>query len=138
MLWEAEPDVREVELEELQERMAELERSHHAERKRLAERLVDTESEVRRLRREAKDRDFASAVGTVADTAAAMVLNNNVIVGSVNANKRHWYKAGEALSRADRSWLSRLITRREPPDRFMSALHRDANDIKVVVEFSNV
>ena len=31
-----------------------------------------------------------------------MVLQNNVVVGSVNANKRHWYKAGEALARADR------------------------------------
>ena len=29
-----------------------------------------------------------------ADVAAAAVLKNNVIVGSVNANKRHWYKAG--------------------------------------------
>ena len=43
--------------------------------------------------------------GLVADTAAAVVLRNNVIVGSVNANKRHWYKAGEALARADVSWL---------------------------------
>ena len=40
-----------------------------------------------------------------ADVAAAMVLRNNVVVGSVNANKRHWYKAGEVLARADRSWL---------------------------------
>jgi hypothetical protein len=30
-----------------------------------------------------------------------------------NDNKRHWYKAGEALARADCSWLDRLITRRE-------------------------
>ena len=35
----------------------------------------------------------------VADVAAAAVLKNNVIVGSVNANKRHWYKASERLSR---------------------------------------
>ena len=52
---------------------------------------------------------------STADVAAEMVLGNNVIVGSVNANKRHWYKAGEALARADRSWLARLITRRERP-----------------------
>ena len=31
---------------------------------------------------------------SLADIAAAAVLKNNVIVGSVNANKRHWYKAG--------------------------------------------
>ena len=26
-----------------------------------------------------------------ADMASALVLQNNVVVGSVNANKRHWY-----------------------------------------------
>jgi threonine dehydrogenase-like Zn-dependent dehydrogenase len=65
------------------------------------------------------------------------VLQNNVVIGSVNANKRHWYRAAEALSRADRAWLSRLITRREPPERFMAALHRDPDDIKVVVQFTD-
>ena len=48
-----------------------------------------------------------------------MVLQNNVIVGSVNANKRHWYKAGEALARADRKWLQQLLTRRERRGGFM-------------------
>src|SRR5688572_27883058 len=42
---------------------------------------------------------------TAADLAATMVLQNNVIVGSVNANKRHWYKAGQALAKADATWL---------------------------------
>jgi threonine dehydrogenase-like Zn-dependent dehydrogenase len=74
---------------------------------------------------------------SAADVAAAMVLQNNVVIGSVNANKRHWYRAAEALSRADRAWLSRLITRREPPERFMAALHRDPDDIKVVVQFAD-
>jgi len=73
--------------------------------------------------------------GAVADTAAAVVLKNNVIVGSVNANKRHWYKAGEALARADVSWLSQLVTRRERPEDFMRALAREPDDIKVVVQF---
>ena len=71
-----------------------------------------------------------------ADLAATMVLQNNVIVGSVNANKRHWYKAAQLLARADRAWLSRLITRREPPDAFMRALQRQPDDIKVVLQFS--
>ena len=44
-----------------------------------------------------------------ADVAAA-VLKNEAIVGSVNANRRHWYKAGAALARADRTWLARLVT----------------------------
>jgi threonine dehydrogenase-like Zn-dependent dehydrogenase len=71
-----------------------------------------------------------------AEIAAQLVLKNNVIVGSVNANKRHWFKASEALSRADRSWLGRLITRRELPGNFAQALERKPEDIKVVIQFS--
>jgi threonine dehydrogenase-like Zn-dependent dehydrogenase len=79
------------------------------------------------------------AVGrVVADVAAAVVLKNNVVVGSVNANKRHWYKATEALARADRKWLGRLITRREKPENFQQALERQPDDIKVVIQFSAV
>ena len=78
-----------------------------------------------------------SSIGpALADVAAAAVLKNNVVVGSVNANKRHWYKAGEALARADRAWLARLVTRREPPENFMRALQRQPEDIKVVIQFA--
>jgi len=76
--------------------------------------------------------------GTVADMAAAAVLKNNVLVGSVNANKRHWYRASESLARADREWLSRLITRRERPENFKQALERSPDDIKVVIQFADV
>jgi hypothetical protein len=65
-----------------------------------------------------------------------MVLAHKAIAGSVNANKRHWYKAGEALARADRTWLERLLTRREPPEGFASPLERGPDDIKVVIHFS--
>jgi len=74
----------------------------------------------------------------VADVASAAVLRNNVIVGSVNANKRHWFKAGEILAKADRKWLAKLITRREKPENFMQALQRNNDDIKVVIQFSEV
>ncbi len=74
----------------------------------------------------------------LADVAAAAVLRNNVIVGSVNANKRHWYRAGQTLARADRSWLAKLITRREKPENFLGALERKPDDIKVVIQFSGV
>ena len=72
----------------------------------------------------------------LADVAAAAVLKNNVVVGSVNANKRHWHKAAQVLARADRAWLARLVTRREPPEAFLRALHREPDDIKVVVQFA--
>jgi glucose 1-dehydrogenase len=74
---------------------------------------------------------------SAADAAAQVVLSNKVVVGSVNANKRHWYKASLALARADRSWLSRLVTRRERPEDFARALHRDPDDIKVVIQFAD-
>jgi threonine dehydrogenase-like Zn-dependent dehydrogenase len=73
---------------------------------------------------------------TTADVASNVVLRNNVIVGSVNANKRHWYKAGQVLAKADRAWLGRLVSRREPPQQFMRALQREPNDIKVVIQFA--
>jgi len=74
----------------------------------------------------------------VADISAAVVLKNKTVVGSVNANKRHWYKAGEALARTDRKWLEQLITRREKPENFEQALERRSNDIKVVIQFSDI
>jgi threonine dehydrogenase-like Zn-dependent dehydrogenase len=74
----------------------------------------------------------------VGDMAAAAVLKNNVIVGSVNANKRHWYKANDRLPRVDRKWLGRLITRYEKPENFKQALERKPDDIKVVIQFGEV
>ena len=65
-------------------------------------------------------------------------MKNNVIVGSVNANKRHWYKANDRLGRLDPAWLSRLITRYETPENFKHALERQPDDIKVVIQFSEI
>ncbi len=80
----------------------------------------------------------AAPTAATADTAAAAVLKNNVIVGSVNANKRHWYKASVALARADPKWLERFISRREKPENFKRALEREPDDIKVIIQFSDI
>jgi threonine dehydrogenase-like Zn-dependent dehydrogenase len=82
----------------------------------------------------------AGGIGSraVADVAAAAVLKNNVMVGSVNANKRHWYKASQRLSELDRKWLARLLTRRETPEHFQQALDRKPDDIKVIIQFSDI
>ena len=72
-----------------------------------------------------------------ADVATELVLQNNVVVGSVNANRRHFYRGAEALARADREWLSRLVSRRVAPERIHEAFDRGPDDIKVVVEFSS-
>ena len=63
-----------------------------------------------------------------------IVLENDLVFGSVNANKRHYEAATKALARADQGWLGRLITRRVPLERWREALTRDQHDIKVVVE----
>lgn len=65
-----------------------------------------------------------------------MVLNNGTVFGSVNANLRHYQMAAEALARADRAWLARLITRRVPLSRFAEAFEHRKGDIKVVIEFA--
>ncbi len=72
-----------------------------------------------------------------ADMAKEVVLQNNVIVGSVNANRRHFYRAAEALAAADRAWLAQLISRRVRPENIADALQRDPDDIKVVVDFGD-
>jgi threonine dehydrogenase-like Zn-dependent dehydrogenase len=64
-----------------------------------------------------------------------LVLNNQVVFGSVNANRGHYDMAAEALAAADGSWLDRLITRRVPLDQWQEALRPRPDDIKVVIDF---
>jgi glucose 1-dehydrogenase len=63
------------------------------------------------------------------------VLDNNVVFGTVNANRRHYEMAADALVRADKRWLSRLITRTTPVERWNEALEHRKGDIKVVIDF---
>ncbi len=63
-----------------------------------------------------------------------MVLENEAVVGSVNANRRHYEAGAAALAAADRSWLERLVSRRVPLGRWQDALARQPDDVKVVVE----
>ena len=44
----------------------------------------------------------------------AMLLGNRVAFGVVNAHRRHYEQAAEAIRRADRNWVAGIITRREP------------------------
>ena len=65
-----------------------------------------------------------------------MVLDNDTVFGSVNANRTHYETAVEALGRADKTWLARLITRRVPVEQWTQSLDPQPDDIKVVVDFS--
>jgi glucose 1-dehydrogenase len=65
-----------------------------------------------------------------------MVLDNETVFGSVNANRKHYQDAVDALQKADKAWLARLITRRVPVEQWTLALEQEPDDIKVVVDFS--
>ena len=69
-------------------------------------------------------------VGSLNRTA---VLENDAIVGSVNANRRHYEAGARALARADAGWLGRLVTRRLPLDKYADGLDRKPADVKVVL-----
>jgi glucose 1-dehydrogenase len=76
---------------------------------------------------------FSLDVGSLNRT---MVLDNDTVFGSVNANRKHYEDAVTALQRASKAWLARLITRRVPAEQWTQALAPEPDDIKVVVDFS--
>jgi glucose 1-dehydrogenase len=65
-----------------------------------------------------------------------MVLQNHAVFGTVNANRAHYRAAADALAKADRDWLTGLISRRVPLEHWHEALERRLDDIKVVIEFA--
>jgi threonine dehydrogenase-like Zn-dependent dehydrogenase len=65
-----------------------------------------------------------------------MVLENDVVFGSVNANRRHFEAAAAALAAADVHWLERFVTRRVPLERWPEALQRQESDIKPVIDLT--
>jgi threonine dehydrogenase-like Zn-dependent dehydrogenase len=79
-----------------------------------------------------------AAPGTVSAAALAtdVVLKNIALFGSVNANRRHYYRAAKVLAAADRSWLEQFVARRVRPDQAPQTLQREPDDIKVVMEFA--
>ena len=62
-----------------------------------------------------------------------LVLENDAVVGSVNANHRHYRQAADALANADAGWLDSLITRRVPLERFSEAFTAQPEDVKVII-----
>jgi glucose 1-dehydrogenase len=75
---------------------------------------------------------------SAAALATDIVLKNIAVFGSVNANRRHYYRAAKVLAAADRSWLEQLVTRRVRPEQAEQALQRAPDDIKVVMEFAQI
>ncbi|MFL6204803.1 MAG: glucose 1-dehydrogenase [Acidimicrobiales bacterium] len=81
---------------------------------------------------------LSSGAHTVELDAASLnrelVLENDVVFGTVNANRRHYEAAVRSLERADRMWLEALITRSVPVAKWRGALTREEHDVKVVLE----
>lgn len=63
-----------------------------------------------------------------------LVLDNDVVFGSVNANRRHYQLAAAALAAADKAWLTQLVTRTVPLASWPDALRKQDDDVKVVVD----
>jgi threonine dehydrogenase-like Zn-dependent dehydrogenase len=81
----------------------------------------------------------AAGAKTLVDAGAlnrSIVLENEVVFGSVNANRRHYAAAAESLVRADRGWLERLVTRRVPLSRWREALESRPGDVKTILDFT--
>ena len=63
-----------------------------------------------------------------------MVLDNDVVFGTVNANRRHYETAAAALARADKHWLARLITPTVTLEHWDEADEHRKGYIKVVID----
>ncbi|MCI2419726.1 glucose 1-dehydrogenase [Saccharopolyspora sp. K220] len=63
-----------------------------------------------------------------------LMLDNDVVVSSVNANLRHYNQAVQALGGADRSWLESLISRRIPLCDWTDVFDTGPDELKVVVD----
>jgi len=73
----------------------------------------------------------------VAPLNQAMVLKNQAVFGTVNANRRHYEAAAAALARADRAWLSRVLTRKVSMRDWQKAYEKHPGDVKTVLLFED-
>ena len=79
-----------------------------------------------------------AGVDVTVDTGALnrdLVLQNDVVFGSVNANRSDYERAARDLEAADPDWLSALITRQVPVSSWEEAYARRDGDVKAVLVF---
>ena len=65
----------------------------------------------------------------------SIVLENNLVVGSVNANRRDYEAGAAALAAADPAWLDGVIARRVPLSRWREAFEHRPGDVKTILCF---
>jgi threonine dehydrogenase-like Zn-dependent dehydrogenase len=66
-----------------------------------------------------------------------IVLENNIVVGSVNANRADYEAGARALAAADGRWLDGLITRQVPLAEWRDAFERRPGDVKTILRFAD-
>ena len=79
----------------------------------------------------------SSGSRTIQLNAAALgreiVLENGAVYGSVNANRRHYARAAEALARADRAWLAGMISKRVSLASWAEAFETGPDHVKNII-----
>ena len=73
----------------------------------------------------------------VGELSRELVLENDVVFGSVNANRGDYDMAIGHLMAADEQWLDDVITRRVPFERWNEAYEGRDGDVKTVIVFSH-
>ncbi|MFI0467638.1 hypothetical protein ACH347_26460 [Saccharopolyspora sp. 5N102] len=63
-----------------------------------------------------------------------LMLDDDVVLGSANADLSHYNKVVQALAGADRNWPGSLISRRIPLGDRTDAFETGLDDAKVVVD----
>ena len=69
------------------------------------------------------------------DLARNLVLENRIVVGTVNSNRRHYEEAAGVLALTDQTWLGRVVNRRIPVEDWKEAYTRHPDDVKTVIQF---
>jgi hypothetical protein len=65
-----------------------------------------------------------------------MVLENEVVFGSVNGNRRHYEQAADVLAKADPKWLARVANRTVPLAEWKDAFTRRPDDVKPIIKLA--
>ena len=75
---------------------------------------------------------------SVARLSHELIMHNKAVIGTVNANKRHFESAHDVLTSTDTKWLNALLSTRVPLEDWRSALEADRADSKSLITFGVV
>jgi len=76
-----------------------------------------------------------AATVNLAELSLDLVIQNKLVMGTINSNRSHFEAAHQALREVDRRWLEGLLTDRVPLTAWRSAFESSPERIKAVIEF---